>query len=169
MTDTKVTMESPVFIKTTSDACSSEDKAGATWYKLAGYCHMAGVAAADLMDVKSENYAKLRATIVSVQKPNIVTLLMASSAIGFTEQERSDRTYWKNRIDRVYMTRIKEHLKRFEESERGAVARKTFGETLARDCQDMIDRIRRAKEERLDFDAPEAIVALKELKAIFLA
>ena len=162
-------MDSPVFVKTAADACVSEDKAGAQWYKLAGFAHMAGVLSADLADVKSDAYAKMRSVIVSVQKPNIVTLLNASSAIGFTEQERSDRTYWKTRVDKVYMARIKEHLKKYEENERGASERKTFGEVLAKDCQEMIDRIRRAKEEKIDFDAVDTIAALKELRAMFLA
>lgn len=169
MSTEKVTMDSPVFVKLAGDACVSEDKAGATWYKLAGLAHMAGVLSADLADEKGETYKKMRSVIVSVQKPNIVTLLMASSAIGFTEQERSDRTFWKNRVDRVYMARIKEHLKKYEENERGTIARKTFGEVLAKECQDMVDRIRRAKEEKIDFDAVDTVAALKELKAMFLA
>lgn len=162
-------MDSPVFVKTAADACVSEDKAGAQWYKLAGFAHMAGVVSTDLADVKSDAYAKMRSVIVSVQKPNIVTLLNTSSAIGFTEQERSDRTYWKNRVDRVYMARIKEHLKKYEENERGAISRKTFGEVLAKECQEMIDRIKRAKEDKIDFDADDAIKALKACKEVFMA
>jgi ribulose 1,5-bisphosphate carboxylase large subunit-like protein len=67
------------------------------------------------------------------------------------------------------MKRIREHLRKIEETERGTIERKTFGETLAKDCQEMIDRIRRAKEDKIDFDAPEAIVALKACREIFMA
>ena len=44
-----------------------------------------------------------------------------------------------------------------------------MGEVYAKKCQDMIDSIRKAKEDKVDFDASEAIVALKACKEIFLA
>ena len=169
MTAITMTLESPVYFKTVGEACGAEEAAIAKWVKLATFTAMAGVTSAMLADEKGETYKKVRTLVVQAQKPNIITLLTASSAIGFTEQERSDRTHWKNRVDGVYMKRIREHLRKIEETERGASDRKTFGETLAKDCQEMVDRIRRAKEDKIDFDAPEAIVALKACKEIFLS
>jgi hypothetical protein len=169
MTNAKLTLASPEVIKAASAACIGEDAAKEKWVKLASYLVMAGVTYDALRDEDGETYKSVYSMVVSVQKPHIVTLLTASSLIGFTDSERTERKIAKGNVG-LYMTRIKTHVKKFElENSGNAADRKTFGETLARDCQEMIDRIRRAKEERLDFDAPEAIVALKELKAIFLA
>ena len=67
------------------------------------------------------------------------------------------------------MKRVAEHLKKFEENERGAQAKKTMGEVYAKKCQDMIDSIRKAKENKVDFDATEAVKTLQTLKGIFMA
>ena len=164
-----ITLASPEVVKAAQAACVGEDAARERWVKLAGYLTMAGVTADSLKDDKGETYKSVYKLVVSVQKPNVVTLLTATSLIGFTDQQRSDRKYAVSNMG-TYMKRIKEHVKKFEMENAGnAAERKTFGEVLAADCQDMIDRIRRAKEEKIDFDATEAVVALKELKALFLA
>lgn len=150
-------------------AVGQEDAANDKWVSAASKLYMAEVRHGDLVDPKGEKYIAIRGMVVQAQKPNIVTLLVASSTVGFTDQERSDRKYFANRVDNVHMKRIREHLKRFEDAERGAAERKTFGEVLAKQCQEMIDRIKRAKEDKIDFDAPEAIVALKACKEIFLS
>lgn len=169
MSVANITLASPEVIKAAGAACVGEDAAKERWVKLASYLTMAGVTYDSLRDEKAETYKSVYNLVVSVQKPHIVTLLTATSLIGFTDPQRTERKIAKGNVN-LYMTRIKTHVKKFElENGNGASDRKTFGETLAKECQEMIDRIRRAKEERLDFDAPEAILALKELKAIFLA
>jgi len=120
-------------------------------------------------DYVKATYERIREIVIQAQKANIATLLMAGSTIGFTDQERSDRRYYMNRVNNVHMKRVAEHLKKFEETERGAQAKRTMGESMAKKCQDMIDSIRKAKDDRVDFDASEAIVALKACKEIFLA
>ena len=169
MSVAKLTLASPEVIKAVGVACGAEDVANDKWVSAASKLYMADVRHTDLQDVKGEKYVAIRSMVVQAQKPNIITLLTASSTVGFTDQERADRRYYANRVDNVHMKRVREHLKRFEESERGAAERKTFGEVLAKECQEMIDRIRRAKEEKIDFDAVEAVTQLKELKALFLA
>lgn len=169
MSNAKLTLASPEVIKAVGVAVGQEDAANDKWVSAASKLYMAEVRHGDLVDPKGEKYIAIRAMVVQAQKPNIVTLLVASSTVGFTDQERSDRKYFANRVDNVHMKRIREHLKRFEDAERGAAERKTFGEVLAKQCQEMIDRIKRAKEDKIDFDAPEAIVALKACKEIFLS
>jgi hypothetical protein len=165
----KITLTSTEVIKAAQAACVGEDAAKERWIKLASYLVMAGVSYDSLRDEKAETYKSVRNLVVSVQKPHLVTLLTATSLIGFTDAQRTERKIAVSNIT-TYMTRIKTHVKKFElENSGNAGDRKTFGETLAKECQEMIDRIRRAKEDKIDFDAPEAIVALKELKAIFLA
>jgi hypothetical protein len=165
----KITLASPEVIKAAGAACVGEDAARERWVKLASYLVMAGVTYDALRDDKGETYKSVHSLVVSVQKPHLVTLLTATSLIGFTDVQRTERKIAVSNIT-TYMTRIKTHVKKFElENGNGASERKTFGETLAKECQEMIDRIRRAKEDKIDFDAPEAIVALKELKALFLA
>lgn len=169
-----LTLESDTVIKSIIDAVKGEDSANDKWVKAASNLYMAGVRHADLPKPEkgqavSEKYTKVRDIVIRAQPERVIHLITAGSTIGFTEQERSDRRFYTNRVDNIHMSRIREHLKKFEDSERGASARKTFGEVLAGECQEMIDRIRRAKEDRIDFDATEAVVALKELKAIFNA
>lgn len=169
MSVAKLTLASPEVIKAVGVACGAEDVANDKWVSAASKLYMADVRHTDLQDAKGEKYIAIRSMVVQAQKPNIVTLLTASSTVGFTDQERSDRKYFMNRVDNVHMKRVREHLKRFEDAERGAAERKTFGEVLAKQCQEMIDRIKRAKEDKIDFDAVDTVAALKELKAMFLA
>ena len=169
MTTTKLTLASPELVKAVTVACGAEDVANDKWVSAASKLYMAEVRHTDLADAKSDTYKAIRNIVVQAQKPNIITLLTASSTVGFTDQERSDRKYFMNRVDNVHMKRIAQHLKKFEDTERGAIDRKTMGEVYAKKCQDMIDGIRRAKEDKIDFDAPKAIKALQDLKALFLA
>lgn len=169
----ELTLNSPEVVKALTVAVSSEDVANAKWVSAASNLYMAGVRFGHIMDGSTEyvkaTYERIREIVIQAQKPNIATLLTATSTIGFTDQERADRRYYKNRVDNVHMKRVAEHLKKFEETERGAKEKKTFGEVLAKECQKMIDRIRAAKEDKVDFDAGEAIKALRAAKEVFLA
>lgn len=169
MTTTKLTLASPELVKAVTVACGAEDVANDKWVSAASKLYMADVRHGDLQDAKSDTYKTIRNIVVQAQKPNIITLLTASSTVGFTDQERSDRKYFMNRVDNVHMKRIAQHLKKFEDTERGTIDRKTMGEVYAKKCQDMIDGINRAKEDKVDFDAVDAVKALKELKTLFLA
>ena len=67
------------------------------------------------------------------------------------------------------MKRIKEHLTKIESVERdGANVKKTMGERGAEMCSEWIDKIQKAKPEKIDFDATEVIKMLRDLKAEFL-
>jgi hypothetical protein len=169
MSNAKLTLASPEVIKAVGVAVGQEDAANDKWVSAASKLYMAEVRHGDLADPKGEKYIAIRAMVVQAQKPNVMTLLMASSTVGFTDQERADRRYYANRVDNVHMKRVREHLKRFEEAERGATERKTMGEVYAKKCQDMIDAIKKAKEDKIDFDAVSAIKALQDAKKIFLA
>lgn len=169
MTNEKLTLVSPAVVQAVAAACLAEDGANAKWVVAAGKLYTAGVRYPQLDDTKGTEYTAIRSMVVQAQKPNIVTLLTTASTIGFTDQERADRRYYINRVDNVHMKRVREHLKRFEESaDRGVPAKKTMGESMADKCQDMIDRIKKADEEKIDFDAVDATALLKELKACFL-
>ena len=169
MTNEKLTLVSPAVVSAVVAACGAEDSANAKWVSAAGKLYQCGVRFADLDDTKGAQYIAIRGMVVQAQKPNIVTLLTTSSTIGFTDQERADKRYYANRVDNVHMKRVREHLKRFEESAaRGAADKKSMGESFAAKCQEMIDRIKKADEEKIDFDAVDATALLKELKACFL-
>tara|TARA_R110002126_G_scaffold64463_1_gene165071 strand:- start:32 stop:544 length:513 start_codon:yes stop_codon:yes gene_type:complete len=169
MSNEKLTLVSPAVVSAVVAACGAEDQANAKWVSAASKLYQCGVRFADLDDTKGTQYVAIRGMVVQAQKPNIVTLLTSSSTIGFTDQERADKRYYSNRVDNVHMKRVREHLKRFEESaERGAADKKSMGESFAAKCQEMIDRIKKADEEKIDFDAVDATALLKELKACFL-
>jgi hypothetical protein len=169
MSNEKLTLVSPAVAAAVAAACAAEDGANAKWVSAASKLYTVGVRFAQLDDTKGAEYIAIRSMVVQAQKPNIVTLLQSSSTIGFTDQERADRRYYTNRVDNVHMKRVREHLKRFEESaDRGTPAKKTMGESLADKCQEMIDKIKKADEEKIDFDAIDATALLRELKACFL-
>jgi hypothetical protein len=169
MSNEKLTLVSPAVVSAVVAACGAEDQANAKWVSAASKLYTVGVRFAQLDDTKGAEYIAIRSMVIQAQKPNIVTLLQSSSTIGFTDQERADRRYYTNRVDNVHMKRVREHLKRFEESaDRGTPAKKTMGESLADKCQEMIDKIKKADEEKIDFDAIDATALLKELKACFL-
>jgi len=169
MTNEKLTLVSPAVVSAVVAACGAEDQANAKWVTAASKLYTVGVRFAQLDDTKGAEYIAIRSMVVQAQKPNIVTLLQSSSTIGFTDQERADRRYYTNRVDNVHMKQVREHLKRFEESaDRGSPEKKTMGESLAAKCQEMIDKIKKADEEKIDFDAIDATTLLKELKACFL-
>lgn len=169
MTNEKLTLVSPAVVSAVVAACGAEDSANAKWVSAASKLYMAEVRHSDLVDPKGDKYIAIRGMVVQAQKANIVTLLQSSSVLGFTDQERADRRYYMNRVDNVHMKRIKEHLKRFEEAAKnGKKAVVSMGESLGKQCQEMLDRIKKADEEKLDFNVIEANELLKELKACFL-
>lgn len=169
MSNEKLTLASPAIAQAVAAACGAEEAAIAKWVSLAGKLYQCGVRFKDMEDEKGQVYLTIKSLVVQAQKPGIITLLSASSTIGFTEQERSDRTHWKNRVEKVYLPRIKQHLKKFEDAEgKGPNTRKSLGEGFAAKCQEMIDRIKKEKEDHIDFDAVDAVNLLRELKACFL-
>ena len=170
MTNEKLTLVSPAVVSAVVAACGAEDQANAKWVSAASKLYQCGVRFADLDDTKGSQYVAIRSMVVQAQKPNIVTLLTTVSTIGFTDQERADKRYYANRVDNVHMKRVREHLKRFEESTaRGAADKKTMGERMAAKCEEMIQSIKKADEEKIDFDAVVSTKILRELKACFLA
>lgn len=165
-----LTLKSESVVKAVVAAVMAESVAYDKWVKAASQLYMTGLRHGDLVREKkdSENYKTVRAMVLCAYKPDVIAILTASSVIGLTDQQRRDRRYFNSQIDNLHMARIREHLKKFEDSERGASERKTFGEVLGAEVQGMIDRIKRAKEDKIDFDAVEAIDLLKELKQVFL-
>jgi hypothetical protein len=168
----ELTLASPEVGKAVAAAASLEDAAYAKWVTAAVKLYSAGVRPEHIAEATRDEviYNKVRDLVVQAQKANIVALLNAKSTLGFTDQERELKSYYKNRIDNVHMKRIKEHLAKVEKAEKGgANEKKTMGERGAKMCSDWIDTIQKAKPEKIDFDATEAIATLRELKKIFLA
>jgi hypothetical protein len=168
----ELTLESPEVGKAVAKAVGAEDSSHATWVTATSKLYGAGVRVEHLAEDTKDKviFKKVRDMVIQAQKPNIITLLTATSTIGFTDQERESRRYYKNRVDNVHMKRIREHLNKIEITERdGASERKTMGERGAIVCSEWIDKIQKAKPEKIDFDATEAIATLRDLKNIFLS
>lgn len=167
-----LTLASPELVKAVSSAVEAENVTHDKWVSAASKLYMAGVKYPHIIEDSGEyvkaTYERIRDIVVQAQKPHIVTLLVATSTIGFTDQERSDKRYWKNRVDNVHMKRVAEHLKKFEETSRGAQAKKTKGQIYAAYMQKHIDALKKMDEEKIDFDCVSAMDALKKAKAIFL-
>jgi hypothetical protein len=167
-----LTLASPEVAKAVAVAVAAEDGSNAKWVTATSKLYAAGVRSEHLAEDTKDKviFGKVRDLVIQAQKPNHITLLTATSTIGFTDQERADRRYYKNRVDNVHMKRIREHLNKIEITERdGASEKKTMGERGARMCSEWIEKIQKAKPEKIDFDATEAIATLRDLKNIFLS
>jgi hypothetical protein len=171
MTNEKLTLASPVVVKALTVACVAEGEARKKWQSAASQVYTVGIRYPQLVE-KNEAFDKsvyetIEQIVTLAQPASSVALLTAKSKIGFTVEQLKDRKHAVAAVA-VCMGRITEYLRRFEDTERGAVTRKTFGESLAAKCQDMTDQIRKHKEDDIDFDAIDALALLKELKACFL-
>lgn len=171
MTNEKLTLASPAVVKALTAACVAEGEASKKWQMAAAGVYSAGIRYPQLAQ-KNDLFDKsvfstIEQIVILAQSPARVALLTAKSKIGFTVEQLKDRNHALAAVA-VCMGRITEYLRRFEDAERGTITRKTFGESLASKCQDMIDQIRKRKEEDIDFDAIDAMAALKDLKSLFL-
>lgn len=167
----QMTLASPEVVKALTAAVAAEGEAQKKWHSAAGQVYMAGVRYPQLVESKDtfdkDVYASIEQIVIHAQPASRVALLVAKSKIGMTADQLDDLKKAKASV-LICMGRITEHLRRFEDADRGAAERKTFGEGLAKKCQDMIDQIRKRKEDDIDFDATESVVRLRELKACFL-
>lgn len=171
MTNEKLTLASPVVVKALTVACVAEGEARKKWQLAASQVYTVGIRYPQLVE-KNEAFDKsvydaIEQIVTLAQPPSSVALLTAKSKIGFTVEQLKDRKHAVAAVA-VCMGRITEYLRRFEDAERGTTTRKTFGEGLASKCQDMIDQIRKHKEEDIDFDVVESLEILRDLKSCFL-
>lgn len=150
-------------------ACHGELTQQGKWVKASEFLYRADIRAAHFS--KKTFDKKVVESVESVVCQSLTPqaqALLSAKTIDLNSTQRAERELIKGHV-KTCMNRIALYLKKFESAEnKGSDEKAGLGEVLAGLVQELVDRIRAAKEDKLDFDAPEAIVALKAAKAILL-
>lgn len=156
-------------VKAVIAACHGELAQQGKWVKASEFLYRADVRAAHFSKKTFDKkiVESVESVVCQSLTPQAQTLL-AAKTIDLNSTQRAERELVKGHV-KTCMNRIALYLKKFESAElKGSDDKAGLGEILAGLVQEIIDRTRAAKEGKLDFDAPEAIVALKTAKAILL-
>lgn len=156
-------------VKAVIAACHGELSQTGKWVKASEFLYRADVRAAHFnKKTFDKKIAESVESVVCQSLTNQAQTLLSAKTIDLNQTQRAERGLVKLHV-RTCMNRIALYLKKFETIEnKGSDTKAGLGEILAGLVQEIIDRARAAKEDKLDFDAPEAIVALKAAKAILL-
>ena len=164
-----LSLDSPEVSKALGAACQGEARAHAAWFKAANTVHMAGVTYMMLAKdtLHKPTWDKLERIVIGSMPANDIVLFNAKT-IELNQTQRAERRMVQGHVS-ICMSRIAQHLKKLEEVAKNGVSEaRSMGESMAKKCQEMIDSIRKAKEGKLDFNAPEAIRILQSAKAEFM-
>jgi hypothetical protein len=168
-TPTVLSIDSPEVIKALGAACQGEAKMRHLWLKAANTVHLAGVT---YMMLTKEGlvkpvWDKLQSIVINSQSANEI-VLFNSKTIELNSTQRAERKIVEDHV-RLCMRRIGEHLKKFEHAAKnGLTDVKSMGESMAKQVQELIDKMQRAKSEKIDFPFNPALQALKTAKAEFM-
>ena len=171
-----LTMASPEVVQAITEAVHADKVARDCWHSAAAKLYMVGIRHGDLPESGSNVFSdkiklsvnmKALVKIVINAQPAFASKLLVGSAVGFTAEQMDTRRIYRGIVNKNIGT-IREHLNKFEEAERGTKKTLSMGESMAKQCQDMIDKIKSAKDDKIDFDAVIATKILRELKACFL-
>jgi hypothetical protein len=163
------TLESPELLAGLKAALSSQDDTDKKWEKAANLFWMAGVRAAHITEGNPEmieaTRKRVREMVVSTFTPTIQSIL-ASPKIALTSDERTMHAMWFKKI-KARVDILANHLRTLDDAKNGKTKVVTMAESMANKVQEMIDQINKAPEKKLNFDASEAVLALKKAKAVF--
>ena len=174
--EVQLTMASPVVIQAITDAVHADRVSRDCWHAAAAKLYMVGIRHSDLPEsgsnvfsdkIKLSTNMQALVKIVIAAQPAFAVKLLTGSAVGFNAEEMNTRKNYRSTVNKNIAS-IREHLSNFEVIERGTKKTLSMGESMANQCQDMIDKIKGAKEDKIDFDAVIATKILRELKACFL-
>lgn len=156
-----------------AQAVSAEGVAHNKWVSASDTLWILGVRPKDFEQVQgpkgltnSETWIKVEGMVIKGFSARVQALLSVTGAAmsGLSESERGDRRYWSKRIP-VMMSRVIAYLKRHEENERGAKQKTTLAEQIVKILQKQKDRVKKADEEKIDFDRDAVIECFNTLIA----
>lgn len=157
--------------KLLTEAVSAEQGADKKWTRTADCLWMLGVRPSDFEPVQkadgkmtdSDRMLDLKARVRKAFGPKVDSLLSLKGAAlsGLSETERFQRRYYDKRVP-VMVSRVIAYLKKHEENDRGPVAKATLAESIVKILKVQISRIKKADEEKIDFDIPKVIEHLND-------
>ena len=148
-------------------AVNSQEATDRKWLTAADALYMKGVRWTMLQDVNKggdkDIIAKVDSIIVTAFSEKVQNLLAASSLVGMLQDDRDIRKAYIVKTAQHRGT-LRKHLKAHEARESGgAQEQSTLGESIALVLIAQADRIKRAPEAKIDFDAVEVLKMLREL------
>lgn len=164
-----LSIDSPEVIKALGAACQGEAKAHQLWFKAANTVHMAGVTYMQLAKdtLHKPTWDKLQNIVINSQSANDIVLFNAKT-IELNQTQRAERKMVEDHV-RICMSRIAQHLKKLEDiAKNGVSTTKSMGESMAKQVQELIDKMQRAKADKIDFPFMPALQFLKAAKAEFM-
>ena len=146
-------------------AVGAQEVTDGKWVTAADALYMKGVRWTMLQDKHKGGdeaiIAKVDSIIVTAFSEKVQNLLAATSLIGMLQDDRDIRSAYVKKAAKHRKT-LRMHLKAHEVRESGgAQEQKTLGESIAAELQGQIDRIKKAQESKIDFDAGEVISMLR--------
>lgn len=164
-----LSIDSPEVIKALGAACQGEAKVHALWFKAANTVHMAGVTYMQLAKdtLHKPTWDKLERIVIGSMPANDIVLFNAKT-IELNQTQRAERRMVQGHVS-ICMSRIAQHLKKLEDiAKNGVSTTKSMGESMAKQVQELIDKMQRAKSDKIDFPFSPALAALKAAKAEFM-
>jgi hypothetical protein len=159
------TLESPEVSKAIGEAVAMQSEVDNKWQYGAAMLYAANVRA-DSLTNDEKIKAKVTKMIVSALSP-LIQKALALPKVGRTADEGTMATLGKNKIGK-YLGILASHLQTMEDKKDGNVKTLTMGESMAKQVQELIDKVNRASEKKLNFNAVESVDLLKKAKAVFL-
>lgn len=146
-------------------AVNAQTAADGKWITAADALYMKGVRWTMLQDAAKGGDAdiikKVDSIITTAFSEHVQNLLAATSLVGMLQDDRDIRKAYIVKTGQHRGT-LRKHLKAHEARESGgAQEQKTLGESIAAELTAQIDRIKKAQESKIDFDAPEVISMLR--------
>jgi len=148
-------------------AVNAQTAADGKWIVAADALYMKGVRWTMLQDVPkggdADIIAKVDSIITTAFSERVQNLLAATSLVGMPQDDRDIRKAYVVKTGQHRGT-LRKHLKAHEARESGGAQEQlTLGESIAVVLVEQANRIKRAPEGKIDFDAPEILAMIRAL------
>lgn len=160
------TLESPEVSKAVVDAVVAQGAANDKWVYSASLLFAADVRADDLAKTAANKIKVAVSAMILAALPPVERKAFNLPKVGRTADDVSHASSATRKITK-YLGTIADYLRKMQDDKDGKTKPVSFGESLANQVQELIDKIARAPEKKINFDASEAVLALKKAKAIF--
>ena len=161
------TLESPEVSKAVAAAVVAQGAANDKWAFSASMLFAADVRADDLAKTNTGKTKAAVATMILAALSPMEQKAYKMPKVGRTSDEVTMASVANSKITK-YLGVIAGYLRKMQDDKDGNTKTLTMGESLAKQVQELIDKIARAPEKKINFDAGEASLALKKVKAILL-
>jgi hypothetical protein len=161
------TLSSPEVSKAVVDAVIAQGAANDKWVYSASLLFSADVRADDL---SKENTGKIKAAVSAMILAALPSVEQKAYKLPKVGRTADDVSHAKNATSKIgkYLGIIAEYLRKMDDDKNGNTKTDTFGESLAKQVQELIDKISRAPAKKCNFDVLAVQSELRKAKAVLL-